>query len=82
MNLLERLSMFNTQVKKRYKIFSENFNEDYYIKYIRSNDRYSGAVAYDFNKSKDYITFYFEEFKNETEKQEYIKNCIYRCLIN
>lgn len=81
MNLLERFSTFNSQVKAKYKLGPLDNERDYFIKYIRSTPRLASATAFDFNFNRDYISFYFEEFKTDADKKEYKNNCIYTVLI-
>jgi hypothetical protein len=81
MNLLERLSQFNNRVKSRYKLGSQDNEREYYERYIRSNNRYDGAAAFDFNYNRDYICFYFEDFSTEEDKKQFRKDCVYTCLI-
>lgn len=81
MNLLERLSTFDANVTRKYKPGHQNISRDFYEKYIRSNKRYDGAVAYDFNFDRDYICFYFAEISSEEEIKQFKKDCIYTCLI-
>jgi polyphosphate kinase 2 (PPK2 family) len=81
MNLLERKSSFDARVKAKYKPTHAEDVRDYYEKYIRSTPRYALATAFDFNHNRDYISFYFEEFKTEEDKKQYIKDCIYTVLI-
>ncbi len=80
MNLLERLSTFEANVVRKYKPGHQNTSRDFYEKYIRSNKRYDGVVAFEFNQDRDYICFYFAELATEEEKKQYRKDCIHTCL--